>query len=68
MLKSLKQIVTKLEDFSDDHKQIEEFAFGNTDNITTSEHIYPMLWVTENTHTISDNLITLRFDMLMLDL
>lgn len=42
---TLKDIVNGLNDFVNNHPQINEFGFGNVSNITTKDHTYSMLWL-----------------------
>jgi len=67
MKKHLKEIVNELEQFSKDHKFLNDFGFGDISNISTNQHQYPMMWV----NPVSSNLgrqFDLNFDIYIIDL
>lgn len=46
MKKTLKQIITDLEDFQKDHDQLKYFGFGDLWQMSTSDISYGLMWVT----------------------
>ncbi len=68
MIRTIKNINNDLETFCDNHLQIKEFGWGNISNITTKDHDFVMLWLQPIGSIIEGNLLTLRYDMYIMDL
>lgn len=67
MKKHLKEIVNDLEQFSINHKMLNDFGFGDISNISTKEHQFPMMWV----YPVQSQLgrqMNLSFDIYIIDL
>lgn len=67
MKKNLKEIIGDLETFTTNHKQLNSFGFGNPDNITNADHVYPMMWVSLVPST-TGNMVTVNFEIYIIDL
>ena len=65
---SFKTIIEKLELCTEQHLQLNDFDWGNPDNITTKDHTFPMLFAAPVPGNINGSLVTLRFDLYILDL
>lgn len=67
MKRHLKQIIEDLEVFATDHKQINDFGFGQVSEISTNDHEYPMMWVSLVPST-TGNMVSLAFEIYIIDL
>ena len=67
MKKTLEQIIKELETFSTNHKQINDFGFGDISNISTKDHNFPMMWV-QPTPSVIGKMIELNLDIYIIDL
>lgn len=65
---TFKKIVDSLRLFTEQHEQLNSFGWGNPDNITTRDHLFPMLFAAPIPGTISGSLAELSFDLYFLDL
>jgi hypothetical protein len=68
MIKTFKRILEDIETFCDNHNQINSFSWGNPNNISTKNHTFPMVWLQPTTSTINGHMMTLSFDMYIMDL
>ncbi len=67
MKRTFKQIIDDLELFATNHKQINSFGFGNADNITNKDQVYPMMWV-QSIPSTTGNMVDLTFEIYLIDL
>ncbi len=68
MVRTLKNIIHDIDQFCTDHKQINEFGWGRLTEITTKDHDFVMLWLTPTTSTIEGHMVSLNFDMYVMDI
>lgn len=67
MLKNFKEIVQELETFCTEHNQINSFAWGNIDNISTTDQVYPQLFLMPVPSTLESTMANITFDMYVMD-
>jgi len=65
---NLEIIVQELSLFADAHPQINDFGFGESSNITTKDHKYPILWVQPSSASLDGDMMTLSLECYVLDL
>lgn len=68
MVRTFKNILSDIEDFCDAHLQIKEFGNGKVSNITTKDHNFVMLWLQPTGSIIAGHMMTLQYDMYVLDI
>lgn len=69
MVKTFGNIIDELEDFSNSHLYINEFGWGEPSQISaTKNEKYPLLWLNPTTSYNEGKLMTLNFEMLVLDI
>lgn len=67
MTKSFKEIIEELESFVAEHYKSYEFGWGNTDDISTKNHKFPLIWAMPTTSSIVGKMIALRFEIYVMD-
>ncbi len=67
-MKTFKGIVQDLEAFAGSHLQLNSFGWGNIANISTSDYLYPLLWVQPTASTVQNNQLTLSLELFIMDL
>lgn len=65
---NIKNIINRLEKFSQEHLQINDFGFGNIDNISTKNHDFILMWVSISDSDINLSSTNYNFEIYILDL
>lgn len=65
---TLNNVLDLLKKFADDHRQINDFEKGPTDDFNTKQTKYPAMWVALNPSTYSGNAVNYRFSVILYDL
>ncbi len=68
MKKTLKQIITELSGFTTAHQQLQDFGFGDISNISTKDHLFPMMWINIIPSTNEGRQLNINLEMYIIDL
>lgn len=68
MKTNLKGVLNELEQFILNHNIINSFGFGNVDNISTKDMVFPLCWLMPVPSQLENNMASITFDMYMMDL
>ena len=65
---TLKEILTELKEFVNNHYELLTYGFGDLSNISTEDTEYPLLWIVPGISNINGTEMVLGLDMYVLDL
>lgn len=65
---TLNNVLDLLKKYADDHRQLNDFEKGPTDEFNVRKTLYPAMWVAVNPSTYSGNAINYRLSVILYDL
>lgn len=65
---NLKGVINKLNKFSKEHHQINDFGYGDVSNITTKDHDFVLMWIEMEGSEINKSSMNYTFNIYILDL
>lgn len=68
MVKTFNNIINDISGFCYSHHQINDFSWGVLSNISTKNHKFVLVWLQPVLSSISGHLMTLSFDMYVMDI